>query len=193
MGRPSNREKRRRELTGAFARVLAEHGYAGATIAAVADEAGVSPGLVHHHFKNKEELLDELVSTMLAAFRSRVAEFAEGEDPLLAYGDGALALGATADVTAARCWVGVFAEALSSPALYARVRRLLDAEVSVIARRSGGRLDDKQAGAALAFIVGSLVFGAFAPRKTAGFAAPGFRQIVSGAVAVSGGVGSRGD
>jgi hypothetical protein len=30
----------------------------------------------------------------------------------------------------------------------------------------------------LAFVVGSLVVGAFAPRKTAGFAAPGLRKLL---------------
>src|SRR5262249_8644759 len=50
MGRPSNRAKRREEIVRAFAKVLANHGYAGATIAAVAAEAEIAPGLVHHHF-----------------------------------------------------------------------------------------------------------------------------------------------
>lgn len=183
MGRPSNRERRRAELTQAFARVLAAHGYAGATIAAVADEADVSPGLLHHHFRDKEDMLDALLSQLLAGFRVRVAHFAataSGTDPLLAYADGALALGESADVTAARCWVGIFSEALRSPPLFTRVRRMLDAEVAVIERRSAGGLSEKQSAAVLAFIVGALVFGAFAPRKTAGFAAPCLRDMLQG-------------
>src|SRR5262249_1322148 len=62
MGRPSNREQRRREILQAFAKVLADHGYAGATIAAVATEAGVAPGLVHHHFESKAELTGSLLA-----------------------------------------------------------------------------------------------------------------------------------
>ena len=44
MGRPSNRAERRAQILAAFATVLADHGYAGATITAVANEAGLTPG-----------------------------------------------------------------------------------------------------------------------------------------------------
>lgn len=183
MGRPSNRDERRRQILAAFARVLAHHGFAGATIAAIAQEAGVTPGLVHYHFESKAELLDALVGALVRGFRERVHE-REGEgDPLLAYGDAALALDERADRTAARCWVGVFAEALREPALFDRVRRLIDTELVAIERRSGGRHDPKEAGAILAFVIGSLVVGAFAPRKTAGFAAPGLRALLAGLAA----------
>jgi TetR/AcrR family transcriptional repressor of bet genes len=178
MGRPSNREARRSQILQAFATVLAEHGYAGATIAAVAAEAGVAPGLVHHHFKNKEELLSALLQNLLSGFRRRVHSYEEGMDPLLAYANGALALDAGADVTAARCWVGMFAEAARSPSLFAQFRRLIDTEITTIQRRSGYALSDHDAGAVLAFIIGSLVMGAFAPRKTAGFAAPALRRFL---------------
>lgn len=36
--------------------VFAEVGFAGATMRAIADAADVSPGLIHHHFKDKESL-----------------------------------------------------------------------------------------------------------------------------------------
>jgi TetR/AcrR family transcriptional repressor of bet genes len=178
MGRPSNREERRRHIVQAFGAVLAEHGYAGATIAAVAAQAEIAPGLVHHHFKDKAELLSALLQDLVARFRVRVRDREDGTDPLLAYADGALALDATADVTAARCWVGVFAEAARSPALFAQVRRLIDTEITTIQRRSGYALSDHEAGAVLAFIIGALVMGAFAPRKTAGFAAPALRRFL---------------
>lgn len=178
MGRPSNREKRRRELLAAFARVLADHGYAGATIASVAAEAGVAPGLVHHHFDSKSELLTGLVQDLLSRFRERVRRYEGEEDGLLAYVDGALRLDDRADLIAAKCWVGVFAEAVRNPSLFAQVRRLIDAEIVTIRDRSGRTLSDQDAGCVLAFVIGSLVLGAFAPRKTAGFAARGLRRLV---------------
>jgi len=180
MGRPSVREARRREIIDAFASVLADHGYAGATIAAVAGEAGIAPGLVHHHFKNKEDLLESLFDEMIVRFRRRIASMeANGQrDQLLAYTDAALALDATADVTAARCWVGLFSEAVRSPSLFRRMRRRLDTELAAIERRSGNTLSSEEAGAILAFIIGSLVMGAFAPRETGGFAAPALRRLL---------------
>ncbi len=180
MGRPSNREQRRSELLGAFARVLADHGYAGATIAAVAAEAGVAPGLVHHHFESKDELLASLLEDLIARFRERVRRYEPEDDPLLAYGDAARKLDERADRVAARCWVGVLAEAVRNPALFQQVRRLIDTEIVAIQRRSQGAFSPGEAGSVLAFVIGSLVVGAFAPRRTAGFAAPGLRQLVSG-------------
>jgi len=45
----------------AAAQVLSEHGYAGTTISRVAETAGVSRGLLHYHFKTKEEMLAEVL------------------------------------------------------------------------------------------------------------------------------------
>jgi len=179
MGRPSNREQRRSDILQAFARVMADHGYAGATIAAIAAEAGVAPGLVHHHFENKAELLGALLGELVARFRERVRHYEAEGDPLLAYADGALRLDERADVGAARAWVGLLAEAVRDPDLFAQVRRFLDAETATLQRRSGGQLDAQAARSVLAFIVGSLVLGAFAPRATAGFAAPGLRTLIA--------------
>jgi TetR/AcrR family transcriptional repressor of bet genes len=171
------REERRAHIVGAFAQVLAQHGYAGATIAAVAARAGVAPGLVHHHFADKDDLLQALLATLVARFRQRIDAHEEG-DPLIAYIDAALALDERADITAARCWVGVFAEAVRSPSLFKQVRRLIDVEIASIERRSGHRLSTHAASAVLAFVVGSLVVGAFAPAKAAGFAAPELKRFV---------------
>ncbi len=179
MGRPSNREERRREILGAFARVLADHGYAGATISAVAGEAGVAPGLVHHHFESKAELLSCLLDDLISRFRDRVHLYEDEADPLLAYGDAALRLDERADLTAARCWVGMFAETIRDPTLFGRMRRLIDTEIVAIQRRSEDQLSAQEAGAVLAYVIGSLVVGAFAPRKTAGFAAPGLRRLIA--------------
>ena len=63
------------------------------------------------------------------------------------------------------------------PELFEEVRRLLDTEIEGIRRRSGGTLTPQEAGAPLAFVVGSLVMGAFAPRRVAGFAGPAARRL----------------
>jgi TetR/AcrR family transcriptional regulator, transcriptional repressor of bet genes len=172
------RAARRAQILSAFARVLADHGYAGATIAAVAAEAELSAGLLHHHFRDKDEMLSALLDELVRNFRARVAGDGDGDD-LGRYIDGALRLDAGSDLVAARCWVGIFAEAVRTPALAARVRRLLDTEIAAIRRRSGSGLDDHGAAAVLAFVVGALVMGAFAPRKTAGFAAPSLHRLVA--------------
>lgn len=183
MGRPSLREERRAEILGAFARVLAEHGFAGATIAAVAAEADVAPGLVHHYFASKDELLESLLKDLLARFRKRTRAIEDDAghepSPLRAYGAAAVRLDGTADTVAARCWVGILAEAVRNPTLFAHVRRLVDGEIETIHQRSSGRLSHDGASAVLAFILGALVLGAFAPQKTAGFAGPALEKLLN--------------
>lgn len=52
-------EARRRQLIEATARCLARHGMEGTTVRVVAAEAGVSPGLVRHHFAGMHDLIAE--------------------------------------------------------------------------------------------------------------------------------------
>lgn len=52
-------ESRRRQLIEATARSLARHGLDGTTVRVVAAEAGVSPGLVRHHFAGMHDLIAE--------------------------------------------------------------------------------------------------------------------------------------
>jgi len=180
MGRKSKKALRRAEIIEAFAKVLADHGYAGATINAVAFEAGVAPGLLHHNFRDKKEMLNELFSTLIKKFRTNLEERrADAGSDLHAYIDAALKLDARADTITARCWVGVFAEALREPALLARVKRHLDREVKHLQQISGDSLANHECSAIIAFILGALVFGAFAPKRTSGFASPAGRRLVA--------------
>lgn len=172
MGRKSLKTIRRKEILQSFSRVFATEGYSGATIQAVADEAGLSPGLLHHHFENKQEMLYELFDQLLERFNQAFQE-QEKENykkPLDIYLSSALALNDRSDITLARCWVGVLAEALKDPYLKARLVRTLDREILKIQSISGGMFDTKDASSFIAYILGSLVFGAFAPQKSKGFA-----------------------
>jgi TetR/AcrR family transcriptional repressor of bet genes len=181
MGRPSLRDQRRGEVARALVRTLGAHGRIGATIAAVAGEAGIAPGLVHHYFSGKQDLYEAAIRGLLAEFRRRIesVEVAAGADPLEAYITAALALDERSDVAAARAWVGIFAESLGDPALFARMRRMIDGEVAYVEARARGTLSTQDASAVVAFVVGALVFGAFAPRKAAGFAAPSLRRLLA--------------
>ena len=57
MARPSNADLRRRQIAAALARLLPVTGFRGASTKAIAQEAGLSAGLVHHHFSSKLEIL----------------------------------------------------------------------------------------------------------------------------------------
>ena len=76
---------RRREILDAASSTIARRGYAGATLAAIAEEGGVSAPRLLHHFRPKEHLLTELL-----AHRDEVSR-GEGEDSFDAGGQALLA------------------------------------------------------------------------------------------------------
>jgi len=57
---------RRSQLTQAAYKVVGEKGYNDFTIRDIAREAGLSTGLIHYYFKNKEDLLFKLLKEMNA-------------------------------------------------------------------------------------------------------------------------------
>lgn len=61
---------RRKQLIEAAIAVIHEQGFASATVARIAGRAGMSAGLVHHYFKDKDELLFATMRHLLAELRA---------------------------------------------------------------------------------------------------------------------------
>ncbi|MFL0412861.1 TetR family transcriptional regulator C-terminal domain-containing protein [uncultured Sphingomonas sp.] len=76
-------DSRRTSLIEATARVLAERGTAGASVRAIAAEAGVSPGLVTHHFASVDTLIAQTYAHVAARVDRALADAVAraGEDP----------------------------------------------------------------------------------------------------------------
>ncbi|SLN02440.1 Transcriptional regulator, TetR family [Brachybacterium faecium] len=86
---------RRREILESAARTIGNRGYAGATLAAIAEDVGISAPSLLHHFRNKEALLTELISFRDELSRDDGAtSFDEGGKALLDH------LGDTAELNA---------------------------------------------------------------------------------------------
>ncbi len=60
---------RRKQLVQAAIATIHQHGFARATVARIAHTAGVSSGIVHHYFADKDELLFATIWEMLAELR----------------------------------------------------------------------------------------------------------------------------
>jgi TetR/AcrR family transcriptional repressor of bet genes len=184
MVRPSRRAERRQQICEAFERCLARHGLGGATVSAVAEEAGVAPGLIHHHFDDRNDMVLELIRMLARRFRD---ELPDEDDParyLDLYVTAALGRRGARRQRTARAWVGVFAEAVRQPAVRALVRRALDAEMrrlSAVAERAGlgARAAEQLAAGVVATIIGALLFGALMPARAQGFAAPWLSSAVA--------------
>ncbi len=181
---------RREQIVTALMRLLSERSYARSTIAAIAREADVLPGLVHYHFRSKQEILLGVVEAMEARLRARVDTRLEAASTpwarLEAVVDAYLALGEGADPLVVRCWVQITAEALGQPEVaelwrgaLERQRTELAQAVEAVAAAEGTEVDVAEVVA----VVQSLVAGAWQLAATGaqvpqGFAAPATRAYL---------------
>ncbi|MCP2341767.1 TetR/AcrR family transcriptional regulator [Actinomadura rupiterrae] len=67
------REQSRRRILDAALELFAERGYGGASVAQIADRAGVARGLVSYYFPAKERLLEELLTEAMFGIFGLVA------------------------------------------------------------------------------------------------------------------------
>lgn len=76
-------DARDRIIEGALV-VFARHGFDGATTREIAAAAGVSPGLIHHHFKDKENLWRLVGERISADFETAVSAGTDAAAPMTA-------------------------------------------------------------------------------------------------------------
>jgi TetR/AcrR family transcriptional repressor of bet genes len=136
MSRKSNTEQRRKEIADALLAVMAEQGYEKATIQAIAQKAGLAPGLIHYHFKSKGEILIYLVKSLALLSRERYQHFSESattpQERLKAYIDGRLAKGQGASPEAVAAWVVIGAEAVRQPEVRQVYQEIMAAELALL-------------------------------------------------------------
>lgn len=71
----------RDRIVDAALSVFSQQGYAGSTMRVIAQTAGVSSGLIHHHFKDKESLWNLVGERISDDFLEAVSKDADLEDP----------------------------------------------------------------------------------------------------------------
>ena len=160
-------ELRREQIVDALLKQIAHAGYAGATIQSIAATAGINPGLIHYHFKDKRGILVAAVETLAAYARARyerrAANATTPAQRLRAYIDARLAYGADARTDAVAAWVMIGAEAVRDAdvrAVYGQaveselrqVRALLRARLVEAGKRTRGAT--RLAAALLAYVEG---------------------------------------
>ena len=117
MPRPPNTEERRAQITAGLIEVMARQGYDGASVNQIAKAAGLTPGLVHYHFKTKLEILLAALEHLVEEHRARLEAYLAGigTDPptqVSGFIEFHLGMGRTADSDALRCWILLSGEAL---------------------------------------------------------------------------------
>lgn len=159
MPRPPNKEQRRSQIIDGLARVMADHGYAKATIQAIAKAAGLTPGLVHYHFQNKQGILIALIERLASVVRARLdTDAADPIDKIDAAIDALVGTKGGIESEAVACWVVIGAEAVRQPAvqsLYeALIREVIEQFASGFrsAMQAQGHSDSTAPAAALAVV-----------------------------------------
>jgi AcrR family transcriptional regulator len=87
LGREEQRQHTRAQLLDAAQRVFAREGFQGASVAAIATEAGYSHGAIYSNFNGKEDLflilVEERIDARLAkVYQAADAELSRGAEPL---------------------------------------------------------------------------------------------------------------
>ncbi len=139
----------RTRLVEAAMACVAEHGHHGATVRRIADKAGVTQGLIRHHFDGKDALLIEAYRHINGVALSRMQEAAEAD-----YRDSADALDASIraifpealrDPGQMRVLIAFWGLAVTNPAFAAVQHETNDAFqqffVDLITRHFGSRAD----------------------------------------------------
>ncbi len=180
MGRPSNTDVRRQQIIDALRAEMSEVGFARASTRSVAERAGLAPGLVHYHFKDKEEILLALVEQMTSDAEARFATLSiDAKTPfeyLRAFVESRVGFGSERDDESVRLWVNLIADAAGS----ANVRQRLAAWLAIEQKRltSWMREAGSDAASAHAAFLHAAMFGAFSlhavgvPGVPKGYASP---------------------
>ncbi|HLQ61125.1 MAG TPA: TetR/AcrR family transcriptional regulator [Candidatus Acidoferrales bacterium] len=137
---------RRVEILDAATAVIVREGFQNASMKQIAAEAGISQSLIHHYFKNKEELLvrllDRLDEEALAGLRREL----EGKDDPLERFVAAMQVAVDLDELGRPFWslmLDLMSASRSNPGLQEPVNRLIDRWLRVIGEEvasSAGRM-----------------------------------------------------
>lgn len=167
MGRKTNTQSRRLQIVGALLTEMALSGYERATTVSIARTAGLAPGLIHYHFKNKEEILfdlvDELILQAEAGFTAAMETAVSPSEKLAAFISSRVGLGPTSDGVQVKAWVSILAEAMGQEGVRSRVAEWLAKDhlrLSRLFKAAGSDRAKEHASMLLAMILGSFTLHA---------------------------------
>ncbi|MGO9487698.1 MAG: TetR/AcrR family transcriptional regulator [Solirubrobacteraceae bacterium] len=120
---------RREQICRAAAAVISREGFAGTTMRLVAEEAGVSTGMLNHYFADRQDLLTHALVFVAERSQDRYARAMEGMPPGQARLEALLDSVMGADPEAVetwRVWINAQGEALRLP----KLRRTIEERLS---------------------------------------------------------------
>jgi TetR/AcrR family transcriptional regulator, transcriptional repressor of bet genes len=120
---------RREQICRGAAAVIAREGFAGTTMRMVAEEAGVSTGMLNHYFANRQDLLVQALvfvsDRSQERYRLAIAGLGPGRGRLEALLDSVLAED-TESIETWRVWINAHGEAVRLPELRRTIEERLN-------------------------------------------------------------------
>lgn len=142
---------RRRQLVNATLTSIARHGLDGCSIQAISKSAGVSRGLIHHYYRDKDELLCDAYRTLGEDMMTVFRELAGSDAPPMSRLEAVVRAAFSLPVSSARncsAWLGFWHASRNNPrllainrAVYAEYRLLLKELVDEAARAQDAYVD----------------------------------------------------
>ena len=136
MGRPSNTEQRKQEIVTALLHVMANVGYEKASIQSIAKQAGLAPGLIHYHFKTKQDVLIAAIHWIAASAEQRLqAMLNDARDPwekLKAFVNARLATGETQMPQIVAAWIVVASESIKHDDVRTIYQNLIKTQLAIL-------------------------------------------------------------
>jgi TetR/AcrR family transcriptional repressor of bet genes len=186
MAHPSKAAERRRQIALGLLNVMAEKGFERASIVEIARAADLSPGLVHHYFRDKREILlfaIELIGQELEAhLDGDLGRWSPGPTGMMhVFIDVCLTFAAGSSPSAGACWVAVAVEAIREPEIAAAYEQILGRWARKLASLLDGTSDPvgsvngEVAAAVIAAVQGYLVASAITETLGQAVARPTWR------------------
>ena len=136
MGRPSNTAQRKQEIVEALLQVMANVGYEKASIQSIAKQAGLAPGLIHYHFKTKQDILIAAIHWIATSAEQRLqAMLNDARDPwekLKAFVNARLATGETQMPQIVAAWIVVASESIKHDDVRTIYQNLIKTQLAIL-------------------------------------------------------------
>ena len=136
MGRPSNTAQRKQEIVEALLQVMANVGYEKASIQSIAKQAGLAPGLIHYHFKTKQDILIAAIHWIATSAEQRLqAMLNDARDPwekLKAFVNARLATGETQMPQIVAAWIVVASESIKHDEVRTIYQNLIKTQLDIL-------------------------------------------------------------
>jgi TetR/AcrR family transcriptional repressor of bet genes len=115
---------------------MAERGYEKASVQSIAKEAGLAPGLIHYHFKTKQDILMALVNWIASSATERLVhmnkQVSDPWDKLTAFINARLATGETEMPEVVSAWVVIAGESIRQPEIKKVYQGLIERQLELL-------------------------------------------------------------